>query len=103
MFDINKLLFLFNEITEPVTTTADGFKALICFVNKLIYKLMGDNGFGGNGRVHVICLTLHMKNNYYSKLVLYITEFNGLFRIVRLVFFKFFAHIQYENLAHYLF
>ena len=30
----------------------DRFKALICFVNKLIYTLMGDNGFGDNGRVH---------------------------------------------------
>ena len=54
MFYINKLLFLFNKITEPVTTTADRFKVVICFVNKLIYKLMGDNGFGGNGRVHVL-------------------------------------------------
>ena len=87
MFYINKLLFLFNYITEPVTTTADGFKAFICFVNKSIYKLMGDNGFGGNRRVHVMCLTIHMNNNYYSKLVLYIIEFNGLFQIVPLVFF----------------
>ena len=66
---------------------------------------MGDNGFGGDGHVQVMsqCLTIHMNNNYYSKLVLYITEFNGLFQIVPLVFFKFFACIQYEHLAHYLF
>ena len=63
---------------------------------------MGDNGFGANGCVHVMCLTTQMNNNYYSKLVLYITEFNGLFLIVSLVFFKFFARIQYEHLAHYL-
>ena len=63
---------------------------------------MGDNGFGGNGHVHVMCLTTYMNNNYYSKLVLY-TEFNGLFQIVPLVFFKFFVRIQYEHLAHYLF
>ena len=44
-----------------------------------------------------------MNNNYYSKLVLNITEFNGLFQIVPLVFFKIFARIQYDNLAHYLF
>ena len=64
---------------------------------------MGDNGFGDNGRVHVMCLTIHMNNNYYSKLVLHITEFNGLFQLVPLVFFKFYACIQYEHLAHYLF
>ena len=66
---------------------------------------MGGNGFGGNGLVqcHVMCLTIHMNNNYYSKLVLYSAEFNGLFQIVPLVFFKFFACIQYEHLAHYLF
>ena len=72
MFYINKLLSLFT---------------LICFVNKLIYKLMGDNGFGSNGRVHVMFLTIHINTNYYSKLVLYITESNGLFQIVPLVFF----------------
>ena len=64
---------------------------------------MGDNGFGDNGRVHVMCLTICMISNYYSKLVLYITEFNGLFQLVPLVFFKFYARIQYEHLAHYLF
>ena len=80
-----------------------GFKASIRFVNKLIYKLMGDNGFGDNGPVHVMCLTICMISNYYSKQVLHITEFNGLFQLVPLVFFKFYARIQYEHLAHYLF
>ena len=56
---------------------------------------MGDNGFGGNGRVHVMCLTIHMNNNY-SKPVLYITEFYW-FSL------SFFVRIQYEHLAHYLF
>ena len=44
---------------------------------------MGDNGFGGKGHVHIMCLTIHMNNNHYhnSKQVLYITEFNGLFQI----------------------
>ena len=64
---------------------------------------MGDNGFGDNGRVHVMCLTICMISNYYSKLILHITEFNGLFQLVPLVFFKFYARIQYEHLAHYLF
>ena len=43
------MLFLFNKTTELVTITTDWFKALICFVNKLIYKSMGDNGFGDMG------------------------------------------------------
>ena len=47
-------------------------------------------GGGGNGRAHVMCLTIHMKNNYYSKQI-YSKEFNGLFQIVPLVFFKFFC------------
>ena len=64
---------------------------------------MGDNGFGGNGRVHVMCLTIHMNNNYYSKLVLYITEFNGLSNSSIGFLLSFFARIQYEHLAHYLF
>ena len=50
---------------------------------------MGDNGFRGNGRVHVMCLAIHFNNNYYSKLVLYSIEFNGLFQIVPLVFIQF--------------
>ena len=105
MFHINKLLFLFYLITEPHTTTADRFKALICFVNILFYKLMDDNGFGDNGRVHVMCLPIRMIYNYMynSKLVLHITESNGLFQLVPLFFFKFYARIQYGHLAHYLF
>ena len=43
----------------------------------------------GHGRVHVVCLIIRMNNNYYSKLVLHITEFNGLFQLVPLVFFTF--------------
>ena len=50
---------------------------------------MGDNGFGDNGRVHVMCLTIRMNNNYYSKLVIHITEFNGLFQLVSFVFLCF--------------
>ena len=41
---------------------------------------MGDNGFGGNGRVHVMCLTIHMNTDYYSNLY-YISQNS-------LVFFK---------------
>ena len=64
---------------------------------------MGDNGFGDTEHVQllVMCLTILMNNNYFSKLVLHITEFNGLFQLVRFVFCKFYARIQYENLAHY--
>ena len=64
---------------------------------------MDDHGFGDNGRVHIMCLPIRMNYNYYSKLVLHITEFNGLFQLVPLVFFKFYTRIQYEHLAHYLF
>ena len=64
---------------------------------------MDANGFGDNGRAHVMCLTIYVNINYYSKLVLHITEFNGLNQLVLFVFFKFYARIQYENLAHYLF
>ena len=46
---------------------------------------MADNVFGENSRVHVMCLTICMRNNYYSKLVLYITEFYGLFHLVPIV------------------
>ena len=69
---------------------------LICFVNKLI----GDNDFGDNGRVHVMCLTILMNNHYYRKLALHNTEINGLFKLVPLVFFKFYACIKNEHLAH---
>ena len=64
---------------------------------------MGGNGFGDSGRVNETCLPVRMNYNYYSKLVLHITEFNGLNQLVLFVFFKFYARIQYENLAHYLF
>ena len=59
MFYINIQLFIFNKITEPVATTTGRFKALICFVNKLIYKLMGVNDFGENGCAHEMCLTTY--------------------------------------------
>ena len=63
---------------------------------------MGDDSFGVF--VHVKCLTIGMNNNYYSKLVLHITKFNGFFQLVPLFSFKFYTHnIQYEHLAHYLF
>ena len=67
---------------------------------------MDDNGFGDNGRVHVMCFPIPVNYiyNYYSKLVLHITgKINGLFQLVLLVVFKFYAHIQYKHLAHYLF
>ena len=62
---------------------------------------MGDNGFGDNGRVHVMCI--HMNDEYYSKVVLHITELNGIFQLVPWVFLTFYARIKYEHLAHYLF
>ena len=64
---------------------------------------MGDSGFEDNERVHVMCLTIRMHNDYKSKLVLRITEFYGLFHLVPLVCLKFNAGIQYKHLAHYLF
>ena len=53
--------------------------------------------------VHVMCLPIRMKYNNFSKIVLHITEFNSLFHLVPLVSFKFYARIQYEHLAHFLF
>ena len=88
------LINLSSDVT-PTSRIADKFKALICFVSKLIYKLMGDNGFGDNGCAHVMCITICMNSSYYSKVVLHITKFNGLFQLV--------PCIQYEHLAHYLF
>ena len=48
-------------------------------------------------------LTICMNDNYYSKLVLHITEFNGPYQLVPMVFFKFYTCIENEHLAHYLF
>ena len=59
---------------------------------------MEDNGLGDNGRVHVMCLPTRINHNYYSKLVLHITEFNYLLQLVPLVFFKFYAHKNNMNI-----
>ena len=49
---------LFNWIIQPVTTTTEWLKALICFFpNTFINKIMGYYGFGDYGREHVMCLT----------------------------------------------
>ena len=54
--------------------------------------------------VFMYCLLLYVWTIIIIvKLVVHITEFNGLFQLFPFVFFKFYARIQYENSAHYLF
>ena len=52
----------------------------------------------GTWHVHVVCLTIHMNNNYSSKLVLQITEFNGFFTISSIGFLLSFMHVYNLNI-----